>query len=92
MRKGNLCVAPAAVGVEVFGEQEKEVSFVEPLTHNRCGGKKCLEGERENLNGEESYLPRRILGSFSKFTEQWSEGPIPSLYLLCAPKFAGRIT
>lgn len=67
-RKGNLCGAQAAGGVEVSGEQEEEVSFIGVLIQNRCGHKKCLEGERKNSNGEESYLPRKILGSFTKFT------------------------
>lgn len=89
MRK-SLCGAQVAGGVDVSGEQEKEISFLEALTWNRCGNKKCLEGERKNLNGEESYLPRKkILGSFTKFTEQLTS--IPSLYLLCAPQLASRI-
>lgn len=71
------------------GQQEKEVSFVETFTQNRCYNKKCLEDERKHLNGGESYLPRKILRSFTKFMEKWSS--LLSLYLLCAPKLASRI-
>lgn len=48
-----LCGTQAAGGMEMSGEQEEEVSLQKALAWNRCGDKKCLEGERDNLNGDE---------------------------------------